>query len=111
MALQQWLNISDILTVHLFTIGGVGLMTTSMMARVSLGHTGRNIREHSVIIGYMLIMLVLSVIFRVGLPLVDMEHYLWWIGASYLCWMLAFSLFLITFLPMLTKPRPDGQLG
>jgi uncharacterized protein involved in response to NO len=111
MALQQWLEISGILTIHLFTIGGIGLMTASMMARVSLGHTGRNIRDPSVLVGYMLIMLILSVVFRVGLPLLDMEHYLWWVAASYLCWMLAFILFLITFLPVLTKPRPDGQFG
>ena len=36
-----------ILTLHLFTIGGIGLMTLSMMSRVALGHTGRNIQKPS----------------------------------------------------------------
>ncbi len=111
MALQYWLEISSTLTVHLFTIGGIGLMTISMMARVALGHTGRNIRQPSPLLGYALAILVLSVIFRVGLPLLDMGHYLWWITASYLCWVLAFAAFVFIYFPMLVKPRPDGQAG
>lgn len=111
MALQYWLEIPGILTVHLFTIGGIGLMTMAMMARVALGHTGRNIRQPSTLVGYALAMLVLSVIFRVGLPLLDMEHYLWWLTFSYLCWVLAFVMFVFVYAPMLLKPRPDGQAG
>jgi uncharacterized protein involved in response to NO len=41
--LQGPLGIPSILTLHLFTIGGVGLMTVAMMSRVALGHTGRDI--------------------------------------------------------------------
>ncbi len=111
MALQYWLPISGILTVHLFTIGGIGLMTLSMMSRVALGHSGRNIRQPPVLVGYALGLLVLSAVFRIGLPLIDMSHYLWWIIASYLCWMAAFALFVLVYTPILTKPRPDGQPG
>lgn len=111
MALQHWLEISRTLTVHLFTIGGIGLMTMSMMARVALGHTGRNIRQPSSLVGHALTILVLSAIFRVGLPLIDMDHYRWWVTASYLCWMLAFALFVFVYAPILIKPRPDGQTG
>ena len=111
MALQYWLPISGILTVHLFTIGGIGLMTLSMMSRVALGHSGRNIRQPPVLVGYALALLVLSAVFRIGLPLIDMSHYLWWIIASYLCWMAAFALFVLVYAPILTKPRPDGQPG
>jgi len=64
MALQYWLPISGILTVHLFTIGGIGLMTLSMMSRVALGHSGRNIRQPPALVGYALGLLVLSAVFR-----------------------------------------------
>lgn len=111
MALQYWLPISGILTVHLFTIGGIGLMTLSMMSRVALGHSGRNIRQPPLLVGYALGLLVLSALFRIGLPLLDMSHYHWWIIASYLCWMAAFALFVLVYAPILSRPRPDGQPG
>lgn len=110
-ALVYWAGLAKILAVHVLAIGGVGLMTMSMMARVALGHTGRNIKQPSPLVGYALAALVLSVIFRAGMPLLDTQHYLWWIGVSYLCWLLGFALFLITYLPILTKPRLDGQFG
>ncbi|MDP2248242.1 MAG: NnrS family protein, partial [Nitrosomonadales bacterium] len=65
----------------------------------------------SPLVGYALASLVLSVVFRVGLPLADMSHYLWWVSASYVCWIVAFALFLLAYVPILTKPRLDGQAG
>ncbi|CAG0986796.1 hypothetical protein MTYP_02059 [Methylophilaceae bacterium] len=111
LAAEYWFEISGLLAVHLFTIGGIGLMTMSMMARVALGHTGRNIRQPPALVGYALTALVVSVLFRVGLPLIDMNHYPWWLAASYLCWVVAFVLFLLVYAPILVKPRPDGQIG
>lgn len=111
LAIAPWLAIPGTLTLHLFTIGGIGLMTVAMMARVSLGHTGRNIKQPSPLLAYALAALILSAVFRVFLPLLDMQHYAWWIGASYFFWMLAFALFLVIYLPILIKPRPDGQPG
>lgn len=111
MATQYWLEIPAILTIHLFTIGGIGLMTLSMMSRVALGHTGRNIREPSPLVAYAMLALMMSAVFRVGPPLIDMSHYQWWLTLSYICWLLAFLLFLLVYTPMLLKPRPDGQPG
>lgn len=111
LAVEQWLAAPRAITLHLFTVGGIGLMTVAMMARVSLGHTGRDIKQPSPLLAYALAALVLSAVFRVFLPLVDMQHYLWWVTASYVCWILAFSLFLVIYVPVLTKPRLDGQQG
>jgi uncharacterized protein involved in response to NO len=97
--------------VHLFTIGGIGLMTTGMMARVTLGHTGRNVFEPPAILIAVFALLVVSVVFRVFLPLLLLEYYLWWIVLSQLVWIVAFSLLLWTYLPMLIKPRIDGRYG
>ena len=37
------------LSVHAITVGGIGLMSLSMMTRVSLGHTGRPIQADTLI--------------------------------------------------------------
>jgi uncharacterized protein involved in response to NO len=111
IALAWWFTVPEILTIHLFTIGGIGVMTLSMMSRVALGHTGRNIKKPSPLLGYALACLILSAVFRVGLPLIEMNHYLWWVVASSIFWMVAFALFLYIYTPMLLKPRPDGQAG
>lgn len=111
MAIQYWLPISTILTVHLFTIGGIALMSLSMMSRVALGHSGRDIRQPSKLITYALGMLVLSALSRIVLPMIDMNHYVWWVTLSYLCWITGFALFVLVYAPILVRPRPDGQPG
>ena len=97
--------------VHLFTVGGIGLMTTGMMARVALGHTGRNVFEPPKILPAIFSLLVLSAISRVFLPLLMGQHYLLWVMLSQLLWLAAFVLLLWRYLPMLIKPRVDGRYG
>jgi uncharacterized protein involved in response to NO len=111
MALQFWFPIPPVLAVHLFTIGGIGLMTLSMMARVALGHSGRDIRMPPEPVGFMLGLIVLSALLRVGLPLIDMQRYLWWVVGSYLCWVAAFAIFVLVYAPILVRPRIDGRPG
>jgi uncharacterized protein involved in response to NO len=48
---------------------------------------------------------------RVLLPLLDTTHFVFWIALSQLLWLLAYALFLWVFLPMLWRPRTDGQFG
>lgn len=97
--------------MHLFTIGGIGLMTTGMMARVALGHTGRNVFDPPKILTAIFIMLLLSAFSRVFLPLLTVQHYLLWVMLSQLLWLAAFSFLLWRYLPMLIKPRVDGRYG
>ena len=104
-------GISPFLPLHAFTYGGVGLFTLGMMARVTLGHTGRNILEPPAAVAWMFGLLAIGSVIRVVLPLFDAAHYLLWMGVSQVLWMLAFSLFLWVFLPMLFQPRTDGQFG
>jgi uncharacterized protein involved in response to NO len=111
MAAQHWVTVPAVLTVHLFTIGGIGLMTLAMMSRVALGHSGRNLLRPPTLVGYFLALLVMSAIMRIGLPLIDMNHYLEWVVGSYICWALAFILFISIYAPVLTKPRIDGKPG
>jgi uncharacterized protein involved in response to NO len=104
-------GISPFLPLHAFTYGGVGLFTLGMMARVTLGHTGRNILEPPAAVVWMFGLLVIGSVVRVALPLFDVAHYVLWMGVSQVLWIVAFSLFLWVFLPMLFRPRTDGQFG
>jgi len=104
-------GISPFLPLHAFTYGGIGLFTLGMMARVTLGHTGRNILEPPAAVSWMFVVLVIGSIFRVVLPLFDAARYTLWMGLSQLLWMLAIFLFMVTFLRMLYQPRADGQPG
>lgn len=97
--------------VHLFTIGGIGLMTTGMMARVILGHTGRNVFEPPKILVVVFGLLLFSLISRVFLPLLAGQYYLQWVLVSQLLWLGAFAILLWVYLPMLIKPRVDGRYG
>ena len=105
------LAISPFLPLHAFTVGGIGLFTMGMMARVTLGHTGRDVLQPPSQVSWMFALLLVSSIVRVGLPWLDTAHYVYWIGLSQLLWILAFTLFLWVFLPMLYRPRIDGQFG
>ena len=99
------------LAVHAFAMGGIGLISLSMMARVSLGHSGRSIHEPPSILTYALAMLISGVIFRVFFPLLWPEEYLTWIALAQVFWILAFGIFLLLYYPILTRPRIDGLPG
>ncbi len=110
-AAAVWLGSSEMAVLHAFAFGGVGLIGLGMMARVVLGHTGRNVFDPPKIVGPMLAILALGAIVRVFLPLFDVQHYLWWMGLSQVLWVAAFVVFLWVYAPMLIRPRIDGKPG
>jgi uncharacterized protein involved in response to NO len=104
-------GVSPFLALHAFTYGGIGLFTLGMMARVTLGHTGRNVFEPPALMAWMFSGLLAGVAVRVLFPLFDPQHYSLWMGLSQLFWIGAFILFLSSCLPMLIRPRIDGRPG
>ena len=97
--------------LHSFTIGGPGLLIMAMMARVSLGHTGRELRVNSwIIIAFLMIIGAFAC--RVLLPILvpSSSHYLSYL-LSITLWLIGFSIFLINYFPILTKARIDGKPG
>jgi uncharacterized protein involved in response to NO len=106
-----FIGIPPFLPLHAFAYGGIGMITLGMMARVTLGHTGRNVFEPPPVLFWMFALLLCGAVIRVVLPLADPVRYPAWIGLSQGFWIIAFSLFLGVFLPMLMRPRPDGQFG
>ena len=99
------------LAVHAFAMGGIGLISLSMMARVSLGHSGRSIHKPPSNLTYALALLICGIIFRVFFPLVSPEEYPTWIALAQVFWILAFGIFLLLYYPILTRPRIDGLPG
>jgi uncharacterized protein involved in response to NO len=109
--LQSLLGIPLIFTLHLFTIGGIGLMTMAMMSRVALGHSGRDIRQLSPWMKFAFGLIVLSALSRVLLPMWFAEYYLAWLLISGVLWVVGFGIFLGVYAPILCKPRVDGAYG
>ncbi|MCL2916809.1 NnrS family protein [Shewanella litorisediminis] len=94
---------------HALAAGGMGGMILAMMARVSLGHTGRLLEPpKAMVIGF--VMVLLAVVLRVMAGLLPMA-YLPLLVASALAWGLAFGIFIVKYGPMLTAPRADGRPG
>lgn len=104
-------GIPKLVAIHAFSYGGIGMITLSMMARVSLGHSGMNIGNPSSVIGFAFKVLFIGTICRVLIPLVDPSRYLFWIGLSQVVWIIAFALFLKVYAPILCRARVDGKSG
>ncbi|MBS3963015.1 MAG: NnrS family protein [Methylomonas sp.] len=97
-------------TLHAFTVGGIGVLSLGMMARVSLGHTGRALKASNIMaLAFMLInaAAILRVVFPAALP----GWYGWSVFASAYLWLAAFALFMQHYLPMLASRRTDGKPG
>lgn len=102
---------SHSVAVHGFAAGGVGLVTLGMMARVSLGHTGRNVNAPPAGMAAVFGLVALSGVFRVlGVWLLPSAYGLW-ILLGQIAWVAGFGLFALIFLPFWIKARIDGGRG
>ncbi|MES9850455.1 MAG: NnrS family protein [Candidatus Thiodiazotropha sp. L084R] len=98
------------LATHAFTVGAIGIITLGMMARVSLGHTGRSIdASKSIITAFILINIAVAI--RVFLPATNLLSYQACITISGAAWSISYLLFAITYVPILLRPRIDGRPG
>lgn len=96
--------------LHALTAGGIGVFTLGMLARVTLGHTGRDMRA-SRATSLAFLTINLAALVRVFPPLLWPRHYNLWLGMAGGLWVLAFALFLGIYGPMLARPRVDGRPG
>ncbi|QYJ77940.1 NnrS family protein [Shewanella acanthi] len=96
--------------LHLFAIGCMAMLCLSMISRVSLGHTSRNIYEGpNMRLGF--ICLPLAAVFRALMPIYFPENTSLWLWLAAGCWFGAFALFVWHYTPILTRPRIDGRPG
>jgi len=110
IALAAYGLIPSSLALHAFTVGGIGILTLGMMARVALGHTGRALRASNAI-ALAFILINLATLFRVVMPMLLPDWYSNLVYFSTLCWLAAFSLFMLIYTPILSRARRDGKEG
>lgn len=96
--------------LHALTIGAIGVVTLGMMARVSVGHTGRPMQAARLTILAFVLINIAAALRGLG-PVIHPGAFHAWLMGSGLCWVLAFGLFLWVHGPMLVRPRPDGRPG
>jgi len=97
-------------TIHAFTVGGIGVLTLGMMARVSLGHTARPLAVGpSMVVAFAL--LNLAAIGRGLLPILQPQWFSQFIITSGALWIAAFLIFVVIYAPILTQARIDGRPG
>ncbi|MCB9556439.1 MAG: NnrS family protein [Deltaproteobacteria bacterium] len=116
--LRAWLG-NDVagraIWLHAATLGAIGTLTLAMLARVSLGHTGRPLRAgrlmtlaFACLLGAVLARISIPTAVRCGAD----PHWLltsYWTATG--LWSVAFALYLLRYTPMLFSPRVDGKTG
>lgn len=95
--------------VHLIAMAGFGALILGMITRTALGHTGRLLRADKAMVTAFALLLI-AIILRVC-ALSTNTATMAWLHASATCWMLAFAIYLVRFIPMMTRPRVDKHPG
>ncbi|MCW9028648.1 MAG: NnrS family protein [Kangiella sp.] len=95
---------------HLLTAGALGSVVLGMIARVSLGHSGRPLQPSKWMTVAFAIVLLAGLI-RGLTALVAPTYVADGYQVSGILWILAYGLFVIFYWPVLTKPRVDGRPG
>ncbi|MDM5094811.1 NnrS family protein [Aeromonas rivipollensis] len=104
------LPLSLSLASHLLSAGCMGTMILGMIARVSLGHSGRALHVgRRITLAFALV--ILSAFMRVLLPLYWPSLTLTGWNLSGWSWIAAYGLFVWVYTPILTRPRTDGRPG
>jgi uncharacterized protein involved in response to NO len=108
--LSEFLPLPPVLATHALTVGAIGGITVGMMTRTARGHTARPLTAgRAEIWAYVLVHAAAFV--RVLVPLAVPSAYLASVGVSALLWGLAFAIFTVAYLPILSRPRLDGKPG
>jgi len=95
--------------IHALGVGAMGTLILGVMARATLGHTGRELRLPAG--GWTMFALVtVAAIARTGNAMGWFDHNVS-LSVAGLAWIAAFSMFGLLFLSSLLCPRVDGQPG
>ncbi len=97
-------------TLHAFTVGVIGVLTLGMMARVSLGHTGRPLKAAPAM-AVAFALMNLAAIIRGLLPLLFPQSLIQFVALSGILWIVAFLIFIFIYTPIFLRPRIDGKPG
>lgn len=103
-------NISTSNALHGLTAGAMSSLILAMIARISLGHSGRPLTPHW-IMKYAFALIVIAGSVRLISPHIQTYFSFNVNVLSAVLWALAFSIFVVVYAPILTSPRPDGKPG
>ncbi|WP_417686262.1 NnrS family protein [Pseudidiomarina gelatinasegens] len=103
-------NISNSIALHAITAGAMGNMILAMIARVSLGHSGRPLQPKA-IMSLAFLLVAVAALSRVLLTWLVPELSMSWFMFSAAAWILAYLIYVVVYLPILITPRPDGRPG
>lgn len=94
---------------HAAGTGAISCLILGVIARVTLGHTGRPlVLPKGMVTAFIAIQL--AAVIRV-LTAFDIIAWHPGIGSSSLLWVFAFGMFLVRYTKILASPRPDGRIG
>ena len=96
------------LSIHVFTLGAMGLVIPAMIVRIAKGHTGRKVGFDS-IDKWVLRIMILGLIVRTVAPQLHPAWYLHWLHLAATCWFVAFAILAWRYVPFLTQARIDGK--
>ncbi len=99
----------EVLAMHCYA-AAIGVLCLGMMARVSLGHTGRKLQAAKVM-AWAFGMINIAMLIRVFAPLLLIEWSTPAVVISGILWAGAFLIFLFVYVPILFYARVDGQPG
>lgn len=94
---------------HAAGAGAVGCLVLAVIARVSLGHTGRPlVLPRGLVTAFVAIQIAAALRVLTAFSIIPWQH---GIALSALLWMLAYGIFLVRYAGILSAPRPDGREG
>lgn len=94
---------------HAAGTGAVSCLILGVIARVTLGHTGRPlVLPKGMVVAFIAVQL--AAVIRV-LTALDIIPWHPGIGSSSLLWIFAYGMFLVRYTKILASPRPDGRVG
>lgn len=96
--------------IHALTAGAIGSMILGMICRVTLGHTGRDLKLGA-LTTLSFFAIQVTAIARVFGPIFMPDHMNEWVIGSAALWSLCFAAYLWVYTPMLFTARPDGQVA
>ncbi|MCA6063744.1 NnrS family protein [Thalassolituus marinus] len=96
--------------LHALTAGAIGGMIIAMIARVSLGHSGRPLQPAR-IMSVAFAMVLLAALLRSLVVALQPQAVSLFFALTSALWVMAFSIFVLVYWSVLISPRPDGRPG
>lgn len=103
--------VSQSLALHALTAGGIGLLCSAMVARISLGHTNRDVFSPPKHLVWVFVVLALGAVARVIMPLVWPQETLLWMQISQILWILGFAGLIFLYAGILLRSSPAKKSG